>query len=203
MLTGARSAALGVTLIELLIAVSLIALLLALAGPSFRDLSLDNRQAARLNEFLVALNLARAEAVKRGLRACLCKGSAPSGCENTAGGCCDTSAAGWEQGWLVFVDRDRDSNLTAAGGDVLLQRRERLAGEMTVRGSHNLQHRVLFNNRGESGSPGTLRFCDSRGASAAKGIVLHSTGRARLAVDRDDPPDGIVEDGGGNNLECP
>jgi type IV fimbrial biogenesis protein FimT len=60
---------LGFTLIELLITIVVLAVLLTLAAPSFRDVIQNNRVTAQANELVSALHLARAEAVKRGQNA--------------------------------------------------------------------------------------------------------------------------------------
>ena len=56
----------GVTLIELMITLSVAAILLSLAIPSFQQIAATNRVAGLTNELTAALNLARSEAIKRG-----------------------------------------------------------------------------------------------------------------------------------------
>lgn len=55
----------GFTLIELMVVVTLVAVLSAIAVPSFRDLLLNQRLAASTSDFVAALSLARTEALKR------------------------------------------------------------------------------------------------------------------------------------------
>lgn len=55
----------GFTLIELMVVVTLVAVLSAIAVPSFRTLLLNQRLAASMSEFVAALSLARTEALKR------------------------------------------------------------------------------------------------------------------------------------------
>jgi type IV fimbrial biogenesis protein FimT len=55
----------GFTLVELLVAVAVLALLVGVALPSLRDVLLRSSVSAHTNELLAALRLARAEAVKR------------------------------------------------------------------------------------------------------------------------------------------
>lgn len=59
----------GFTLIELLVTIVVLAVLLTLAAPSFRDVIQNNRVTAQANELVSALNLARSEAVKQGRNA--------------------------------------------------------------------------------------------------------------------------------------
>jgi type IV fimbrial biogenesis protein FimT len=56
----------GFTLLELMVTVAVLAILLTVGVPSFRDLIQNNRVTTQTNELVTALNFARAEAVKRG-----------------------------------------------------------------------------------------------------------------------------------------
>ena len=75
----------GFTLIELMVVVTLVAVLSAIAVPGFRTLLLNQRLASSISEFVAALSLARAEALKRSQTITL------------------TSKAGkdWNSGWEV------------------------------------------------------------------------------------------------------
>ena len=187
----------GFTLVELLITLAVLAILLALAGPAFRDLILNNRRATQVNEMMASLNLARAEAVKRGTGTVVCirdTGDPPD---------CSQTAVAWEQGWIVVVDSNRDASFSTANGDLLVQQHQALAANTTLRGNNNMTRRIQFGTRGTTSNNGTLRFCDTtRGQQEVRGIVVSGTGRARRAVDGNDADD-IVEDGSGNNLTCP
>jgi len=173
-----RSTSQGVTLVELLITLSLTAILLALAGPPFRDMILNNRRAAQLNALTGSLNLARSAAVKGGsdARVCITNGSTPPDC--------DRDGTQWEAGWLVIVDSNKDGNISSAGGDQLLEVHEALAGRFTLRSNTTTQWRVDYDSRGSSASR-TLTLCDSRGEAHAKGIVILNTGRAHLTSETD------------------
>lgn len=56
----------GFSLIELLVAMALLAILLGMAAPSLSQMLRDNQAAAELNAFIGMLNYARGEAVRRG-----------------------------------------------------------------------------------------------------------------------------------------
>lgn len=86
----------GVTLIELLVAIAIVAILLAVAFPSFEGSMRRNRLATTTNELLGSVSLARSEAIR-----------------NTRGGGICASADGvvcgggdWNLGWLVWTDGD-------------------------------------------------------------------------------------------------
>ena len=99
----------GFTMMELLVAVSIAAVLFAIGVPMYRNASLGARLSAAANNLLASVQLARSEAIKRNVQVTLCASSDGATC--AAGG-------GWEQGWIV-VD-------TVADPDVVIQRQQNL-----------------------------------------------------------------------------
>ena len=205
-----RSSNRGVTLVELLVTVSLIAIVLSLAAPTFNELMLNNQRAGHINAMMASLNLARAEAIKRGTRTvvCISDGAAPPDCA--------AAPKGWEEGWIVFVDDNvsgaslnslddpEDANANGQwdrGEDALLEVHGPLAGGTTLQGNNNVAKRVAMNRF--SGTTGTIRHCDARGKWYARGIIISNTGRVRLTSDTNG--DGIEDDDESPpvNLTCP
>ena len=90
------------TLVELLIAIVVVSILLALGVPGLQDFVKNNRVTGQANDLVVAIQLARSEAVKRGTRGVICA----SDDEATCSGSDD-----WTTGWIVYSDIDQDSNL--------------------------------------------------------------------------------------------
>jgi prepilin-type N-terminal cleavage/methylation domain-containing protein len=70
----------GLTLIELMMAIAIAAILLAVAAPSFQQALNGNRLGSAANELASAINLARAEAVRQNRRAVLCRSTDDSAC---------------------------------------------------------------------------------------------------------------------------
>jgi type IV fimbrial biogenesis protein FimT len=89
----------GLTLIELLMALAVAGILLAIAGPSFREALQANRLTSAANELTAAVQLARAEAIRNNRRVTLCR--------STDGSACDGTSSTWP-GWILFVDLDAD-----------------------------------------------------------------------------------------------
>jgi type IV fimbrial biogenesis protein FimT len=85
----------GFTLIELMVTVVVLAIVLAVAIPSFTSQVLNNRSLTLGGDLVTALNFAREEAVKRGARVSICPSSDGATC---------LTATDWAKGWMVFVD---------------------------------------------------------------------------------------------------
>lgn len=88
-----RGRARGVTVIELMLVVVVLALLFTIAIPSFRNASLGARLSAGANNLLASVQLARSEAIKRNAAMTLCASSDGVTC---------AASGGWEQGWIVM-----------------------------------------------------------------------------------------------------
>ena len=61
------------TIIELMIVLTLVAILAALAIPSFKPMIERENIAAQVNDLISALNLARSEAIRRGVKVTVCR----------------------------------------------------------------------------------------------------------------------------------
>jgi type IV fimbrial biogenesis protein FimT len=87
----------GMTLIELMVAMIIAALLLAIALPSFNAAIERNRMAASINEFTAGVTLARTEAIRRNAVTGVCASSDQATCTGT-----------WLQGWMAWADANRN-----------------------------------------------------------------------------------------------
>jgi type IV fimbrial biogenesis protein FimT len=89
-----RHTAAGFTLIESMVAVSLMAVLLMIAVPSFNNAALGSQLRASANDLAAAAFLARSEAIKRNAVVTLCMSEDGESC---------SVSGGWEQGWAVML----------------------------------------------------------------------------------------------------
>jgi type IV fimbrial biogenesis protein FimT len=87
----------GFTLIEVLITITIVAILLAIAGPSFRYVTTANRASSEINALLGDMQLARAEAIRRGQPVTICATTDQATCVGAG-------VVLWRTGWLVFPD---------------------------------------------------------------------------------------------------
>ena len=107
----------GFTLIEALVVIAITGILLALGIPSMRDIIERNAVSGQVNGFIGAVNLARAESIKRGVTVVMCRST---DAESATTPSC-SNGSDWRDGWIVFSDRDGNSAIDASSGDVLLR----------------------------------------------------------------------------------
>jgi len=106
----------GFTAIELMVVVSILAILAALAAPSFKPLMDQWRVRQAVETLRSTLYYARSEAIRRGGGVVVQKlPNGTNGCTNAING------ADWGCGWTVCVDADGNNNCGDAG-DTELQR---------------------------------------------------------------------------------
>lgn len=175
----ARFALAGFTMIELLVALAVFAILLAIAVPSFQVVTNINRLAGGANEIMAGLQLARVEAVRRNERVIFCRSDDGSTCNATVGT--------WG-GWLVFADTNADD--TPQADEIL--RTEAIAPRLEVQGSasiNGVSNAIAFRSDGlarDSGGAalltGRIGVCipTVRPDDNARDVLIGSGGR--LAV---------------------
>lgn len=135
-----KQQSLGFTITELMVSLVILAVLLAVAAPSYRDFIVDSRMNAEANEFLTMLNFARSEAVKRNGTVTMCKSGDGAGCVDTGN---------WAQGWIVFVDVD-GNHLRNANTETLLRVHGALNEQSSLVGTTSVTNYAMFVPDGRS-----------------------------------------------------
>jgi type IV fimbrial biogenesis protein FimT len=97
----------GFTLIELMVTLSIAAVLMMIAVPSLETYRRNSELTSATNTLFAAINAARGEAMKRGMSAMV----VPVGNDNN-----------WNAGWVVFVDSDSSRNFLATQDFTVLTR---------------------------------------------------------------------------------
>jgi type IV fimbrial biogenesis protein FimT len=168
----------GLTLVEVLIGVALGALLLAVAMPGYREWITRYELASHAEQLAASLELARSEAIKRGLRVNLCP--APDGAHCAAG-------AAWDAGWLVYVDADPDGR--NADDEPVLRVEHPTAAAIRIRANRPVDAYVSFTGLGVARllggglQMGTFTLC--RQGMPAHKVVLANSGRVRTEESSD------------------
>jgi type IV fimbrial biogenesis protein FimT len=160
----------GFTVPEMLVTIAIAAVLTGASIPTFRDLRRDAARTREVNQFLQAVHLARGEAMKRNGVASLC----PS----ADGRSCASGGAAWDQGWILFANDDRDSPPVRDAGEELLHVYPAWGDGRIVANRSTLSFRAF----GQSGVTATFAFCDDRGSTAARAVIISQTGRPRVST---------------------
>ncbi len=108
----AKKSASAFTVFELLVVIIVLVILVTMAVPSFRSVLQNNRTLSLANELASALNLARSEAIKRGVSVSVC--AAANANLNSCG-------SNWNNGWIIFTNPNEDTNFDNNTTEILLR----------------------------------------------------------------------------------
>ncbi|WP_299595519.1 GspH/FimT family pseudopilin [uncultured Microbulbifer sp.] len=133
----------GLTLIELMVTLAVLAIVIGIAVPSFSTMINNNRSLALGEELVSVMNYARSEAVKRGGRV--------SVCGSTDGVTCNGS---WANNWLVVVDSAATDGAAAVSVEEVLRLWEVPGNNASVSATQNSTavNFVRFNRLGVLGN---------------------------------------------------
>lgn len=168
-----RTPAGGLTLLELLAALAIAALLLLLSLPAYRAWIADLEVRDRVEALVFAMGFARGEAIKRNGRVNLC---------HSADGAQCADSGGWETGWLVYADANQNGELDA--GETVIRVQGAARPGITVRGNRPVEDYVSYTAVGQtrmiSGAlqMGTFTVC--RSGQNAVDVILANGGRVRV-----------------------
>lgn len=157
----------GVTLPELLIAITILAITTASAAPLMGSLLKSNRLSSAVNDFIATLQFAKNQSSARITPVIICtKKPSLNACTNTGG---------WEQGWIVYADAN---NNTLFDTGEMLSAHDSLSSLMTFRGSTGIANQIIYRPTGDTSliTTATLVLCDDRGFAQGRGILVTITG---------------------------
>lgn len=168
----------GLTLIELITALSVVSITLSVAIPSFSALIMNNRRTADISMLQTGINLARSEAVKRGYRVGLCRTDSPDAVSPCLSG------SNWGDGWIVYADRNANGQPDNAQDILLVYPAVGEAADTTLVGSGMLADRLEYLPNGHlsvaTGPNDMIIRCDKRGYSEARSIRIVASGRVSI-----------------------
>jgi len=167
----------GVTLLELMITVSVVAVIAGIAVPGFDAMVLNSRRVTAVNSLVHAVFLARSTASQRGKTVSICRSVDQRSCA--------PSMTGWQDGWIVFVNDDRDQPPVRDENEALLAVFEALPSGTVTSNRTSYSFRPHYNGVVN----GTVVFCDRRGSAHARAVIINYAGRPRVAaLDSDKRP---------------
>lgn len=167
-----RSGAKGFTLVELLIALAILAVLTTLAAPALGSLIGRSQARAARNALETSFNQARIAAVNRGGHVVVCPSPDGEQC---------TRSTHWHTGWILFPDLDHDRVRSHEEPLITVgQAQARGVAIVATGGRYAIDYQP---DGSASGTNATLTVCDRQsGAAGASTIVISLSGRVRHGV---------------------
>lgn len=165
-----RTTQAGLTLLELIVALAILGIVLALAAPSFSAIAESGRFAGASHQLSVSLATARTLSITRGQRVSVCPLATGNRC---------TGGSDWTRGWMVFLDPDRAGQ--PKDDDAIVQVFERGPGNTSLRvGTTPGRRLVRFSPDGMAGGSNlTLSICADGEDRLLGQVVVSMSGRAR------------------------
>lgn len=178
----------GFTLLELMVSVSIMSLLAAIALPNFNDFIVQIRVDNEISQLHRMLLVTRNTAINTGQKTIICP------LDNTSQ--CTTQ---WQNKLSVFTDIN-DNKLLDKDEKVIIFRAPITTGDKLIYGKG--RNKITFNPTGQlSGlANGTFRYCPQYYTKYARGIIIARSGRMYQSSDIDN--DGIDENRGNKEIRC-
>lgn len=162
----------GFSLIELMVTLAIAAIVLSVGVPSFRSVIMDGRLTTVANQFVTSVSLARSAAVRYQRNAFVCTSS---NYDDPIPVC--TASTDWSNGWIVWVDKDRDA-VTDANEIISVFAPLSDSSSFSSLGTAGF----AYNARGFSLSGGDeLTLCDTRTAETGRLIRVNAVGRTNVS----------------------
>jgi type IV fimbrial biogenesis protein FimT len=137
----------GYTIFEIMMALTVIAILASIAVPSFKYVTSSNRIATEVNSLLGDMLFARSEAIKEGQSVTICSSLDGATC---------SGGPDWRTGWIVFLDTN--TNQVVDAGEAVIRSQPAFSGTDTFVASSLTFKAVTFNRLGygPTNSPTTI-----------------------------------------------
>jgi type IV fimbrial biogenesis protein FimT len=167
---------LGHTLAEVLVSMSILSGLMAVAVPELVEMVTSARLRASMSALADGLRLTRFEAMKTNSRIVMCKSFDGLQC---------SLLGDWSQGWIVFQDRNNSGRLDL--GETIVYREMPMKSTFRMKGNTLIKDYVSYTQLGKaemlSGrfQNGTFTVCaESATKSDAYEVIINNMGRPRV-----------------------
>ncbi len=164
----------GVTLIEVMVAIAIVAIIGAIGVPSFRQAMQAQQTESQREALLNSITTARQTAQQRSLPVLLCPSSTVSRCS--------AASADWSKGWLAYLDANRNNKFDT--GEEIISAHQYEGAVTVVSNVLNL----VFRANGIA-TVATIKVCSQNESSINKAIDINPLGAVTLS--------------GGANANCP
>ena len=160
----------GFTMIELIITMTIVGIMVALAAPGMQSFVSNNRLTTQVNELLTDISHARSEAIIRSTTAGVCV--------TDVGGDTCVSSGNWANGRLVYYVCPSTDTTCTTGSNVAVKIHEAMTNDNTLDSPSDA---IIFNKTGLLSS-GAGQFTLTDPKTGGKRIVcLGTTGRPALS----------------------
>ena len=126
-------------MIQLMVALTIIAVLTGLAIPSYRYITNSSRVSGEINNLLGDLQFARFQAIKQGQPITVCASA-------DAATCLTSTTGPWNTGWIVFDDANGNGKVDA--GEAVIRVQQAFTGTDTLSTLTGAVSHVTFNREG-------------------------------------------------------
>lgn len=151
----------GFTLLELFTLLGIVGIAASLAVPEIKSAIIKSEIVTVTNEMMLALKLARSEAIVRGKDTIVCSSTDSSECSKTDGD--------WVNGWIVGVDLNNDNNIKEADGELLWAFDADVSSILTITPSDPVFNQLVsfsYNGWLNAGDGVGFDICSGYGASS-------------------------------------
>jgi type IV fimbrial biogenesis protein FimT len=170
----ASSLSKGFTLIELMVVVSIVAILGTLAAPSFNALATSQALRSASSELHISLMQARSEALRTNRNVYVVPVSATD----------PATTADWAAGWTVFVDNNNSGATYEAGTDTIVSKSAAISPKLVITAAKSNAISFTFDARGFNGGSGVtnakVTFASADDGSKRKMVIVDRLGKARV-----------------------
>ena len=158
----------GFTLVELMVVVSVLAVLAGVAVPALAALLDAQRTSAAMSSLVGHMQLARMAAVTQRRPVILCPSEDGERC---------APGGDWTGGWMMFVDRG-DRNAPRAAEDLLRRDATPRSHALRLQGSAGRSYVRYMPDGRSAGTNLTIHVCDREGRKLGA-VVVNNAGRPR------------------------